>query len=359
MKSAISLAAVLLLASCARKDTSSALHVGDLLVQLRLDPDPPVAGDNVVHLELMDAQRKPIDGARLEFIADMPAMGAMPEMKGGGDVKTMGAGRYDVAYSLSMLGDWNLTLGIDAPGHAHAELRLKVSPPRKGYTVETRGATAAREGAPKTLELSPERQQLIGVVYAKVERRPLSLTLRMLKKERPHEAAHLAARLRLAHLDLVVDKRPDGVAYGLAVGLQCIRLGHAIGRELLAQVRELSLELLCLSALSLCQLGRHQEHEKEGVLCHDVDSKRSIGERMDGRVFLARSRQHHDLLEGRGGVDDAVPVIVDELRSSHGGLLFDFPCKEVTVCRIEFPKLRFRNVRLKKLLKAGRAHLDV
>src|SRR6202011_3937485 len=50
--------------------------------------------------------------------------------------------------------------------------------PRKGYTVETRGATAAREGAPKTLELSPERQQLIGVVFAKVERRPLSLALR-------------------------------------------------------------------------------------------------------------------------------------------------------------------------------------
>jgi len=90
----------------------------------------------------------------------------------------MGGGKYDVAYSLSMLGDWNLILGIDAPGHARAELRLKVSPPRKGYTVETRGATAPREGVPKTLELSPERQQLIGVVYAKVERRPLSLTLR-------------------------------------------------------------------------------------------------------------------------------------------------------------------------------------
>jgi len=173
MTSATRLGAVLLLlAGCARKDTSSALSVGDLLVQLRLDPDPPVAGNNVLHLELMDAQRKPVDGARLEFIADMPAMGAMPEMKGGGDVKTLGGGKYDVAYSLSMLGDWYLTLGIDAPGHAHAELRLKVSPPRKGYTVETRGATAAREGAPKTLELSPERQQVMRrfAGYALLER---------------------------------------------------------------------------------------------------------------------------------------------------------------------------------------------
>ncbi|MFL5310623.1 MAG: efflux RND transporter periplasmic adaptor subunit [Myxococcales bacterium] len=179
MTSAIKAAAMLLLlAGCARKDAATALHAGDLLVQLKLDPDPPRAGANVLHLELMDAQGKPVDGAQLGFIYDMPAMGAMPEMKGGGDVKAMGGGKYDVAYSLSMLGAWTLILGIDAPGHPHAELRLIVSPPRKGYTVESRGAMATRERAPQTLELPAERQQLIGVVYAKVERRPLSLTLR-------------------------------------------------------------------------------------------------------------------------------------------------------------------------------------
>src|SRR5207237_4282733 len=35
-----------------------------------------------------------------------------------------------------------------------------------------------REGGPQMLEVTPERQQLIGVVYAKVERRPLALSLR-------------------------------------------------------------------------------------------------------------------------------------------------------------------------------------
>src|SRR5258708_1909517 len=183
MTSAIrpALAAVLLallLAGCARKDASAAVNGGDFRIRLRLDPDPPRAAGNVLHVELMDAQGKPVDGAQLGFIYDMPAMGAMPEMKGGGDVKAMGGGQYEVAYSLSMTGDWTVTLGIDAPGHAHAELRLKISPPRKGYLVETRGAMAGREGAPQILELTTERQQLIGVVYAKVERRPLSLTLR-------------------------------------------------------------------------------------------------------------------------------------------------------------------------------------
>ncbi|HEX9578763.1 MAG TPA: efflux RND transporter periplasmic adaptor subunit, partial [Myxococcales bacterium] len=172
-------AALLLLGACAKKkETSSTLHAGDMLVQLQLDPDPPRAGDNGLRVELTDAQGKAIDGAQLGFVYDMAAMGSMPEMKGGGDVKAMSGGKYQITYPLPMLGDWTLTLGIDAPGHPHAEVRFKVSPPHKGYTVATRGATVSREGGPQTVELAPERQQLIGVVYAKVERRPLSLTLR-------------------------------------------------------------------------------------------------------------------------------------------------------------------------------------
>jgi len=183
MKSVTNCVAVLLalLAACSKsKATSSdALHAGDLLVEIALDPDPPRAGDNVLHLTVKDAQGKPVDGARVGLVYDMPAMGAMPEMKGNGDSKPLGGGKYDVSYSLAMLGDWSITLGIEAPGHPPAELRFKVSPPRKGYTVESRGAGgAAREGGPQMLEVTPERQQLIGVVFAKVERRPLSLSLR-------------------------------------------------------------------------------------------------------------------------------------------------------------------------------------
>lgn len=179
MKSVIRLAAaLLLLGACAKKDTADSLHVGDLLVRLQLDPDPPRAGDNILRIELTDAKGKPVDGAQLGFIYDMAAMGSMPEMKGGGDVKAMGGGKYAITYPLSMLGDWTLTLGIDAAGHPHAELRFKVSPPHQGYSVETRGAMPVHEGGARALELAPERQQLIGVVFAKVERRPLSLALR-------------------------------------------------------------------------------------------------------------------------------------------------------------------------------------
>ena len=184
MKSVISWAAAAVLAmasGCSRSKakTGDALHAGDLLVQLAIDPDPPRAGDNVLHVTVEDANGKAIDGAHVGFVYDMPAMGAMPEMKGNGETKPLGGGRYDVSYGLSMLGDWYLTLEIEAPGHAPAQVKFKVSPPRKGYTVESRGAAGgAREGAAQMLEMSPERQQLIGVVFAKVERRPLSLSLR-------------------------------------------------------------------------------------------------------------------------------------------------------------------------------------
>lgn len=172
---------VLLAAACARSKAKAgdALHAGDLLAQIAIDPDPPRAGENVLHVTVKDTNGKAVEGARVGFVYDMPAMGAMPEMKGNGETRPLGGGKYDVSYTLSMLGDWYLTLEIDAPGHAPAQLKFKVSPPRKGYTVESRGGGAgAREGAPQMLEMTPERQQLIGVVFAKVERRPLSLSLR-------------------------------------------------------------------------------------------------------------------------------------------------------------------------------------
>ncbi|MFL5277189.1 MAG: FixH family protein, partial [Myxococcales bacterium] len=165
-------ALALLATSCAKSKPSDALHAGDFLVRVALDPDPPRAGENVLHLEVRDAQEKPVDGARVELVYDMPAMGAMPEMKGNGESKALGGGKYDVAYGLSMLGDWYVTVAIEAPGHPPAELQIKISPPRNGYSVQSRGGGTARESGPRMLEMSPERQQLIGVVYAKVERRP-------------------------------------------------------------------------------------------------------------------------------------------------------------------------------------------
>ncbi len=169
--------------SSCTKAKSERLQRGDLQIQVAVQPDPPTPGENRVLLDLRDATGKPVEEARIDFVYDMPAMGSMPEMKGGGDVHAKGSGKYEVHYPLSMPGDWTLSLRIQAEGHAPAELRMKVSPPRKGFTLEGQGGTsetvlASGSSVGKVLDVPPQRQQLIGVTYGAVERRRLSLSLR-------------------------------------------------------------------------------------------------------------------------------------------------------------------------------------
>jgi len=79
-------------ASCAKQEPA-AVKAGDLDVQLAIDPDPPTTGGNRLRITIRDAIGKPVDGAQLAFEYDMAAMGAMPEMKGGGEMKAEGGGR--------------------------------------------------------------------------------------------------------------------------------------------------------------------------------------------------------------------------------------------------------------------------
>lgn len=164
--------------SACSKGKGKEAKAGDLDVQVAIDPDPPTTGENKLHVALHDASGKPVDGAQLAFEYDMPAMGAMLEMKGGGEVKKEGGGRYTISYPLSMQGDWYLTLGIDAKEHPHASMKLKVSPPHKGFVLEGRAGPGSIGVGGKVIEVPRERQQLIGLTFGAVEKRPLSVTLR-------------------------------------------------------------------------------------------------------------------------------------------------------------------------------------
>jgi Cu(I)/Ag(I) efflux system membrane fusion protein len=150
------------------------VSAGDLTVRLQIDPDPPQSGQNRLTVALTDASGRPVDGARLTFVWDMPAMGAMPEMKGNGTVSAKGSGGYVVSYPLSMNGDWSLTLSIEAAGHPRQELKMKTAIGRPGLSIEQ----AEGAGAGSGIRVPLDRQQLIGVRFATVETRPLALTLR-------------------------------------------------------------------------------------------------------------------------------------------------------------------------------------
>jgi membrane fusion protein, copper/silver efflux system len=172
------------LAACRRSAWTEPVRVGDFLVSARLIPDPPSPGENQLVLQLKDAEGRSVDAATLEFLVSMPAMGAMAEMRSGGQVSALGNGVYDVRYALRMQGDWTIALRISAPRHDAAELRLKVSPPRKGVVFETRaegeGPTRAPDGgAGQVIDVSPARQQLIGVTWGRAERRSLTSNLRV------------------------------------------------------------------------------------------------------------------------------------------------------------------------------------
>ncbi|HET9158748.1 MAG TPA: efflux RND transporter periplasmic adaptor subunit [Myxococcaceae bacterium] len=177
----LSVALVAGLFACSKPPAGQSTSVGDLRVELAVVPDPPTTGDNRLLVTVRDAAGRPVEGARLAFEYLMPGMGSMPEMKGGGTTESLGGGRYSVRYPLQMNGDWTLTLGVDAPGHSHAQVRLMVSPPRKGFTLESAGPEAMTEsprGLGKPLVLSPYRQQLLGVRFGTVESRELSRSLR-------------------------------------------------------------------------------------------------------------------------------------------------------------------------------------
>jgi Cu(I)/Ag(I) efflux system membrane fusion protein len=175
------LLSLVLAAACSKPPPAQTTSAGDLTIHLALQPDPPTTGDNRLLVNVRDSGGKPVEGARLSFQYSMAAMGSMPEMKGGGTSQSLGNGRYSVSYRLQMNGDWTLTLAIEAAGHPPAQVRLTVSPPRKGFTLETGGAvggTAEAPGLGKPLELSQYRQQLLGVRFATAEERELSRALR-------------------------------------------------------------------------------------------------------------------------------------------------------------------------------------
>ena len=95
----------LFLSQAAEAAEAQKVSAGDLTVRLQIDPDPPQSGENHLTVTLTDTSGRPVDGARLAFVWDMPAMGAMPEMKGNGTVSAKGAGGYLITYPLSMNGD--------------------------------------------------------------------------------------------------------------------------------------------------------------------------------------------------------------------------------------------------------------
>lgn len=161
--------------------TSSAAHVtsGDLSIDTVLQPDPPRESGNEAHVAIHDAHGKPVLGAKVHLEYDMPAMGAMREMKGGADATEDGSGHYTIVFDLPMAGSWAIDIRVgSSAGNASARYSLRVGSPGLTVLGGTPGSADTTGAALGVIQIDEPRRAQLGIRTAKVTKAPINLDLR-------------------------------------------------------------------------------------------------------------------------------------------------------------------------------------
>jgi Cu(I)/Ag(I) efflux system membrane fusion protein len=118
-------------------------NAGALSVDARIQPDPPRQQDNTLLLEVKGPEGKPVEKADVKVVYSMPAMGAMPEMKGDAKVTPKGDGTYAAEFDLPMGGTWTLETSIGSDqGTGSARYTMTVG--SKGLTPVGSGGGGAK-----------------------------------------------------------------------------------------------------------------------------------------------------------------------------------------------------------------------
>lgn len=88
---------------------------GDYNVEVKIDRNPPVVGDNNVSIEIKDAAGKNVTDAKVKVDYGMSAMPGMPAMDYKADAELKG-NTYKAKMNLSMSGPWNIAVKITRAG---------------------------------------------------------------------------------------------------------------------------------------------------------------------------------------------------------------------------------------------------
>jgi hypothetical protein len=106
------LTAVLLLCGVVyAKDYEINKKAGDYNVEVKIDKNPPVVGNNNVEIKIRDEKGGYVTDAKVIVEYSMPAMPGMPAMNYKADTKLEGK-EYKAKMDLSMAGSWNVTIKI-------------------------------------------------------------------------------------------------------------------------------------------------------------------------------------------------------------------------------------------------------
>jgi len=109
------LAVVLAFGVALAKDYEVKKKAGDFDVEVRIDKNPPVVGDNNIAIDVRDAAGKNVTDAKVVVDYSMPAMPGMPAMNYKTDAELKGSA-YKAVMNLSMSGAWNIAVKITKAG---------------------------------------------------------------------------------------------------------------------------------------------------------------------------------------------------------------------------------------------------
>lgn len=97
------------------KDYEVKKKAGEYDVEIKIDKNPPVVGDNNIGIEIKDASGKYVTDAKVRIEYSMPAMPGMPAMNYKTDTELKGY-EYKAKMNLSMAGSWNVIVKITRGG---------------------------------------------------------------------------------------------------------------------------------------------------------------------------------------------------------------------------------------------------
>jgi hypothetical protein len=80
---------------------------GDYTLDIRLDKNPPIMGDNLMEIDIKDAQGQAVTDAKVAVNYTMPPMQGMAPMNYKTDAVLKG-GKYQATLKFSMSGSWNV-----------------------------------------------------------------------------------------------------------------------------------------------------------------------------------------------------------------------------------------------------------
>ena len=123
-------------------DDNNIQFAGPFKAVIHLDPEQPKVGDNTLTIILRDKDNQPVTDARINAVAEMPAMGSMPAMPAPATMEYIGSGRYVGTFELSMIGAWPLSLDISSGKTGNARLEFDLTTSRAG--VRLRSATPSK-----------------------------------------------------------------------------------------------------------------------------------------------------------------------------------------------------------------------